>query len=195
MTRTLILGLLLALPTAALAESPPSTTAYLGIGGGSARYGFDSDLCQAQTMTTCEVDGTDTGFKVFAGLRADGSAVVEIAYYDFGALTADVGGGAVMVEEEQSAIALAAAGLLPFSEQAGLLFKAGIYSADLDATATGPGGSATFSDSASGLMLGAGLWVQAANQIGLRVEYEHFSEAGDSETDLGMASASLVVSF
>jgi hypothetical protein len=76
-----------------------------------------------------------------------------------------------------------------------------MWNLDFDATASGPGGTATASESESGVsgLLGAGVSINFGRKIALRAEYERHFDVGDEDTtgtsDIDMFSASMVFRF
>ncbi|HEX4870420.1 MAG TPA: outer membrane beta-barrel protein [Moraxellaceae bacterium] len=172
---------------------------YVGLGGGVAHYGYDSEMCASDIGGSCELDQNDTGMKIFAGVRLNASqGLVEVAYYDFGSLSGNGVSpilGPVQIEEEQTAVALSMGATPVLADGLEGLLRFGLYSADIEARVDSAVGSGSLSDSSSGLMLGGGIVVHASDTAALRLEYEHFLDAGDSETDLGIATAAIVLSF
>lgn len=176
------------------AHADDAVTPYVGIGAGQTSFGFDSEECTRATGMTCDIESSDSGMKIYAGASFGQKLSVEATYHDFGTLEGTVSGG-IAIAEEQTAVSLSVLGTTPFNENVGGIFKLGYYSSTLDATVTGPGGSVPLSDTSRGFMLGAGLNVNFNHNVGIRLEYEHLVNAGDSETDVGMASASLRLMF
>lgn len=197
LTRLALLGLALAATGTAAAAG--EITPYVGVGAGVAHYGYDSEMCSQDLAGPCEVDQNDTGMKIFGGVRlAASQSLIEVAYYDFGSLTGTANSsliGQSELEEEQTAVAISMAMAPTLAADLEGLLRFGLYSADVEARIDSTMGSGAVSDSTSGLMLGAGAMIHIGEQAGLRLEYEHFVDAGDSETDLGIATASLVLSF
>lgn len=187
--RLSLLALCLALAPAAHAGG------FVGIGFGSVGYGYDSGECTADLGMSCEVDGNSSGGKLVAGLNPTPTSLVEISAYDLGTMQASVGGGLARVDEDVSAVALSIGGLVPLNDVAHISLKGGFFSSSLDATAVGPGGTATVSDDTSGILLGAGVLIRINDVVSARAEYEHFAGGGDSDSDIGLASASLLLTF
>lgn len=190
--RPTLLALMLASAGQSHADEPRF---FLGLGAGNVNYGFDSELCSTQLGASCEIDNQDRGLKLFAGAYITPTLMVEASLYDFGTLKGTVPARGVTLTEEQTAFAAALGGILPLGEHFALTAKAGLFSTVLESTASGPGGTITISDDARNLMLGGGVRLNASANVGLRVEYEFFNAAGDSETDISMATASVVVAF
>lgn len=188
-----------ALATAGSAAAANDFVPYVGVGAGVAHYGYDSEMCASDIGGSCELDQNDTGLKVFGGVRLNASqGIVEVAYYDFGTLSGNGVSpilGPVQIEEEQTAVALSMGVTPALAEGLEGLLRFGLYSADVEARVDSAVGSGTVSDSTSGLMLGGGIVFHATDKAALRLEYEHFLDAGDSETDLGIATAAIMLSF
>lgn len=176
------------------AHAGAATTPYVGLGAGQTSFGYDSEQCTTDTGMTCNLESSDSGMKIYAGASFGQKLAVEAAYHDLGTLAGTVG-GTVAIAEEQTAVSLSLLGLTPFNENLGALFKIGYYSSTLEAVATGPGGTIAMSDTSRGFLLGAGLNANFNQNVGIRLEYEHLVNAGDSETDIGVASASLRLMF
>lgn len=187
--RLSLLALCLALAPAAHAGG------YIGIGAGSVNYGYDSEQCTTDTGMRCEIDSNSSGAKIYAGLNPTPDAFVELAFYDLGTMEGSIAGGLALVEEDASAVALSLGGLIGDNPTLKFMIKGGLFSSSLDATATGPAGTYSVSDSTTGVMLGGGLLVHLNDHVHLRAEYEHFVDGGDAESDIGLASASLAVAF
>lgn len=187
--RLSLLALCLALAPAAHAGG------YIGLGAGSVSYGYDSEQCTTDTGMPCEIDSNASGTKVYGGFAPKPDVFFELAFYDLGTMEGSIAGGLALVEEDVSAVALSMGGLIGDNPTLQFLIKGGLFSSSLDATAVGPGGTATVSDSTTSVMLGGGLLVRLNDHVQLRAEYEHFVDGGDSESDIGLASASLAVAF
>lgn len=188
-----------ATPAAATAAAPaaaaPGPRVYVGIGTGRTTFGYDSEQCTRDTGLSCNLESTDTGTKLYVGATLTPNVAIEGSYYDLGSLEGTAAGGLVSLKEDQTALSVALLGLAPFNDNVGGLLRIGYYSSSVDATGSGPGGSVSMSDSSSGFELGAGLNVNFNRNVGVRLEYERLFEAGDSATDVSLASASLRLTF
>jgi hypothetical protein len=195
--RTLLALSLVASGTAFAAEAAPRVL--VGAGIGSVHYGYDSARCTTDLAATvgapCTVDGQGRGLKLYGGVQFTPYVAVEAGYHDFGTLKGKVPTAAVTVKEEQAAFTLALAGTLPLGEHFAAFGRIGYFRASLDATASGPGGTATLSDETGNVLLGGGVRLMANDRIGTRVEYELFQKAGDGETDIDAATVSFFVLF
>lgn len=192
-SRSAILALSLATSQAVSAQQAVPLKGYVGIGAGQTSFGYDSEQCTSDTGLPCDLETSDRSMKIYGGIGLGQQAALEITYYDLGSLEGTA--GPVSLEEEQTALSVAVLGIAPFNEQVGGFFKIGLFSSDLEATATGPGGSVTMSDSSRKFLLGLGLNANFNSNVGLRLEYEHLVEAGDGESDIGVATASLRLMF
>ncbi|MBN4063268.1 porin family protein [Cardiobacterium sp. AH-315-I02] len=158
-------GCLLALPVTAIAGADSGF--YIGAGTGNA------------TLDEGGSDGSDTGYKVFAGYNIGFIPLVDFAveasYVDFGSPV--TGSGSVDVSGI-NAFGLVGASFGPF----GVFAKAGMINWDLDTSA----GSESATDPAYGV--GARF---AIGSFAVRAEYEVY----DLDTDLEMISISGVFTF
>jgi OOP family OmpA-OmpF porin len=133
---------------------------------GSCPAGFSCDL-------------KDTGWKVFGGYRLNRNFAVEGFYGNWGEIT--VGVGAASAKVESTTFGVAALGILPLGEQFELFGKLGLGSTDIEATGSGPGGSATASDSGSDVLFGVGAAFNFTRNFAIRAEWERLN---DSEIDI-----------
>lgn len=196
--RPALLALALALPGAALAADG-APRVFLGAGVGNVNYGYDSARCTADLAASvgapCTVDGQARGIKLYGGVQLSPYLGVEAAYHDLGTLKGKVPTASVSVKEEQAAFTGAITGTLPLGERFAVFGKLGYFRGWLDATATGPGGTAELSEDPANVLLGGGVRLMANDHVGTRVEYELYKKAGDSETDIDAATVSFFVLF
>lgn len=194
LSRLSFVATLLASSPVAFAETETPTRAYVGIGVGMSHFGYDSGKCARDTGLTCEIDNKDSTVKLYGGINVTPQAAIELSSYDLGSLTGTVG-GLVQVTEEQSSLALSVVGGTDASQPLGFFARFGLHRTDLEASATGPGGSFSLSDNASGILFGLGLRADINRNVGVRAEWERLSEAGDAASDIDVLSASLRVMF
>jgi OmpA-OmpF porin, OOP family len=157
-------------------------------------------------ITSGTVDGNGSGSKIYAGFRGDHNLALEFAWVDLGEARyggtyygAPVTGGKVKI----SGLNLSVVGLVPATPHFQLFAKAGLYA--WQAQASDVTGGVPFSDSIDSvnLSLGLGANYYFAENIGARIEWEHFdldlrNAWGPSAADLGSAgllSAGIVVRF
>ncbi len=157
-------------------SSPVFAQGYVGIGFGQA----SADLSEVGPINGVypSVDDSDVSFKVFGGTMFNPNIGLEVGYADFGEMSATWDDGIDFIKSagEASAFYVAALGLLPLNEQAGLFVKAGFARWDVDFLATSSfGGTASASDSGTDPMFGIGAQFTVNNLL-LRAEFERFNE-------------------
>lgn len=186
---------------------------YLGLSVGKSDGGDFTDMAVAAQDDVAAFYGyfplsstteeSDTSLKLIAGYAATDNLAFEVSYADLGEFTSDWTGtnGASTLTQlsttEAQAFALDVVGTLPFTDRFGAFAKIGLarVEADLTATATGPGGTAIVTESAtdSGVHYGAGLGVNFGNAM-LFVEYEAY-KVDDDEGDINLKSVNLGLKF
>lgn len=174
--KPLLVGLLAA---SGLAFSPLSQAQmsaqqlYVGVGFGQSKA---KDACTSLLPgITC--DDTDTATRLFGGYRFNRNVAFEVGYSDLGKASASIPG----ISEEWKATTwdFLAVGILPINEQFALLGKIGLTSWSVDDTATGfPKESASGTDTTYAL----GVQYDLSSQIGLRAEWQNYSNLGDENT-------------
>ena len=135
------------------------------------------------SSASASVDERDTGFKIFAGYQLTRNFALEGYYANLGTYDLTVsttgpvvtGGG----EVEIKGFGIDAVGILPFNSALSGLARIGIFRWDTDTSvhATGPGGTASGSDSGDGtdLKFGVGLEWKFSSKLRLRGELEYYS--------------------
>ena len=142
-------------------------------------------------------DDSGTAFGVFGGYQVNKYFGAELGYTDLGKTTASGGGASADIKAK--GFELLAVGTFPLNEQFSLYGKLGFYRWDVDASASGPGGS--FSDSATGTDLTYALGVQYnfTKKFGVRAQYQQYKDAGDDATtgqgDINVISVGVVYKF
>ncbi|HEX7810660.1 MAG TPA: outer membrane beta-barrel protein [Burkholderiales bacterium] len=186
---------------------------YFGVAAGQSMVDLDEGEINASLASiglgaNTTVDDTDTGFKIFGGYQFNNNLAIEGAYSRFGKFASNstiTSGGSGTANGEWSGYSLdvAALGMLPLGEKFTLFGRAGlsVWNLDFDFTASGPGGTATLSESESGVspLLGLGASFNFTPTIALRAEYERHFAVGDEETtgdgDIDLISVGLVFKF
>jgi OOP family OmpA-OmpF porin len=129
------------------------------------------------------IDESDTGFKLLAGYQINRNFAIEGYYANLGTYTLSVGttGPAVSGngELEVTGVGVDALGMIPFGRGFSGFGRVGLFRWDSDFSfrATGPGGTASSSDSDDGTELKFGVGVQwtLTPNIRLRGEVEHYN--------------------
>jgi OOP family OmpA-OmpF porin len=142
-------------------------------------------------ISSTSTDDTDTGWKAFAGYRLMKFLAVEGAYTKFGEATANSIitaplAGVVNTTLESDAWTLSALGILPLGDRFSLFGRVGVnfWNADVSATGTGGGVTATASGSDDGtdMVYGVGAAYNFTNKLGVRGEWERY-EFDDADID------------
>jgi opacity protein-like surface antigen len=180
----------LTLGLAVMATFPTTTMAgtesgfYLGAGVGEASAG-DVDGSQIGSSTDLDFDGSDTGWKIFAGYNFGWIPLVDLAveggYVDFGKPDDN---GLEVNADGYDAFGLVGVNLGPV----GLFGKVGVIAWSVDASTSVASGSDDGTDPAYGI--GARL---KFGSLEVRAEYEYFDV--DVADDLSLISASGVWTF
>jgi OOP family OmpA-OmpF porin len=187
----LVAVLLAAAPALAQNKGP-----YLGISAGYARTDIDTgeinDEARSAGFATASTsaDESDTAWKVFAGFQFNRNFALELGYSDLGesSIRTRTTGPAATVNGEFKAKAwsLDAVGTLPLNDRFSLLARAGAIYYDLDARSAAVAGGVPIKvrDSDKDLSWKAGLGAQYSltNNLGARLEWEHYHRLGDEDT-------------
>lgn len=166
----------------------------------------DNDLTSAgATNVNSTLDKNDTGYKIQIGYQFNQNFTVEGGYVDLGKAkySASYTGGNAAADAKASGINIAAIGILPINESFSVFGKLGLINAkvEISASATGPGGSASGTASATKWKpnFGIGGTYNINKQVGIRAEIERFSKLGDSdntgESNVDMLSAGVMYKF
>lgn len=174
--------------------------AYLGVGIGDA--GFEVDGIDGGEGSSVDLDGSDTGVKIFGGYMFNDYIGVEVGYYDFGNADDNFsfdgftpGGGTTVldgeIEAEVTAFSLQAIGSVPVGPIS-VFGKVGIISYDADVSVRVDGfGSASAGDEGEELAYGVGAAWNIGN-FAIRGEYEIFDI---DDVDVDMISIGAVIKF
>lgn len=167
---------------------------------------IDQELIDAGvTGLTSSIDKRDTSYQVQLGYQVNKNFAVEGGYVDLGEVSysASFTGGSATAKVKASGINVAALGILPLSDAFSLYGKLGFIDAKVkaDVSATGPGGTASGSASATKWKTNWGLGgtYNFSKQMGVRVAYDRYDNLGDNNTtgtaDVDVISAGVVLKF
>jgi OOP family OmpA-OmpF porin len=183
---------------------------------GSVGYGLfrdDSSREQANaaissagaTVTSSNLDRNDVGYKVQVGYQFNDYFAIESGYVDLGKeeYTAHISGGHVDVESKAKGYNLDAVGIYPIGNGISLFGKFGFINAEVkvDVSASGPGGSASGSESVTKVkqVYGVGVAYEFYQNIAVRAEAERYANLGDGsktgETDVDLFSVGVSYRF
>lgn len=166
----------------------------------------DSDLVAAGAVgVSSNLDDNDTGYKLQLGYQYNKNFAVEGGYIDLGKAkySASFAGGSADASVKASGWNISAVGILPINDSFSVFGKVGAIDGKvkIDVSASGPGGTASGSESATKwkTLWGAGATYNISKQIGVRFEYEKFNNLGDDDTtgedDVDLVSAGVVFKF
>ncbi len=151
------------------------------------------------------LDTKGTGIKLQLGYQFNPNFAVEGGYVDLGktSYSANVRGGNINISIKASGFNVAAVGIVPINESFSLFGKIGAINGKVEpsVSASGVGGSAVVSTSSTNWSAnyGFGGVFHVSKQLGIRLEYERFSDLGDETTtvkgDVDLLSAGLMFKF
>lgn len=180
------------LSTQALAAD--GTGFYLGASVGQSKA---QDGCTGLAGTGITCDDTDTAFSIFGGYQVNTNFGVELGYTDLGKVTAS--GFGATASFKSKAIELLGVGTYPINPQFDVYGKLGFFRWNLDANASGPGGSFSESDSGTDLTFGFGVKYHFTQNVGMRVQWQRYDNIGNEATtgtsDVDVIGVGLVVKF
>ena len=175
------LGLAAASP--AMAQSMPDRGFYVGGSYGQATADdFCSELSSVFTTTSC--DDKASAWKFFAGFQLNRNFAAEFTYMKTDDFSVGVGG--TTASADATAFGIAALGILPISSQFSVFGKLGIISTEAEATASGPGGTATVGGDETGLHYGLGAMYHFTPRLGIRAEWEKADKGEFSVMSIGL---------
>lgn len=167
---------------------------------------IDSALVSAgATGLSSSFDDSDTGYKLQLGYQFNQNWAVEGGYVDLGEFKyhASYTGGAANAKAKADGWNIDVVGILPINDQFSVFGKLGFIDAKvkIDASATGPGGSASGSadDTCWKGTWGVGATYNFSKTIGIRAEWERFDKLGDKgstgESNVNLLSVGLSFKF
>ncbi|MGH6894453.1 MAG: outer membrane beta-barrel protein, partial [Dongiaceae bacterium] len=121
----------------------------------------------------------------------------ELSYTDLGEVTASGGGATASIEAK--GFDLVGVGTYPINPQFDVYGKLGFFRWDLDASASGPGGSIALSESGTDLTFGFGVKYNFTKNVGMRVQWQQYNDIGNEATtgtsDVDVIGVGVVVKF
>ena len=184
---------------------------YMGGGIGQSKannIGSCSDIFDS--VNSCSIKTTDTGWKLFAGYQVNQHVAFEASYVDLGTFAISgsglIGGSAGVFNasgsDKPTGFSFDAVGTWPINAQFGLIGRIGFFAWSLDATANASNGgtSVSASDKPTGTSVdfGVGVKYDFDKNLGVRAEFQRFASIGNDTTgksDVDLVSASVVYRF
>jgi OOP family OmpA-OmpF porin len=172
---------------AAFSQSLPENGGYIGGAFGQSKLNGACDDFRTGfgafggTLSSC--DETDTGWKIYGGIRVNRNFNIEFSYMNWGEVSSSgtLIGIPVRATGEATSFGVAAMGILPLNERFSLFGKAGVLMTELSVTIAGGGITTSDSDDTSELHIGVGALFNLSDRWQLRAEWER---AQDSKLDL-----------
>ncbi len=134
------------------------------------------DACNDLAGTGISCDDSDTAFKIFGGYQINRNFAAELGYADLGKAKAEALG--LTEEVKSTAWDLSLIGSYPINEQFSVFGRLGFYMADVKDD-TNFGFSA--SNSNSDLTYGLGARYEVTQNLGLRAEWQRYSQVGGGD--------------
>ena len=164
-----VVGAAVAFPTVSLAQMKgPDSGWYVGGNIGLAEVD--------------ELGEDDMSFKILGGYQINRNFGVELGYTDFGKVSAAPG-----IDVKGNAIELVGVGTLPLNDKFSLLGKLGFAMGEFK----GGGASADSTE----LTYGIGAQYNLSPVLGLRAEYQIYTDVGDGASDVNVMSIGIVYRF
>jgi OOP family OmpA-OmpF porin len=180
---------------------------YLGAGAGGSFVSIDDNAIQitgAATTSTSKSEN-DFAYKFFAGYQFNRNFAIEGGYINFGkfSITKNTNAGSVTGDIKVDGWVLDAVGILPLTNQFALFGKVGAIAATTKTSATASGnllivGNSNEKDNSVNFTAGFGAQFDLTPNLGLRAEYEFYSQVGGDNTskgDINYLGASLLYKF
>jgi len=195
---------MLALAASTVAGAEPSRF-YAGAGIGRSSTAFNDCSNTIAAVQVCDIEDTDTGWKVFGGYRLENrDLALEVSRVDLGTFRATAWGTFQTATSiyKVAGFSLDAVMAWPPRSRFGVIGRVGLFAWTLDAssTASGFGGYGSSSEKTTKVNIdyGLGLKYDFHQDVGVRAEYQRFVRVGTDSTgksDIDLVSASLVYRF
>jgi OmpA-OmpF porin, OOP family len=156
-------------------------------------------LGQSKSKDACEdvpdCDDKDTAWRILGGYQFNKNLAVELGYTDVGEASASAGPFTASIEV--AIWELVAVGSWPFTPNFSAYGKLGMYRGDTELTTNAPGIS-NESESNTDLTYGIGVRWDFTKNLGLRAEYQVYSDVGGGnigEGDVDVISIGVIWKF
>jgi OOP family OmpA-OmpF porin len=188
------IGAAIALTSAtAFAQARSDAGWYLGASFGQSEV--DIEGCDLAGVTC---DEKDTAWRILGGYRINRNFAIELGFHQFGDASASGPGG--NLNFEANAFELVGLGAFPLGNEFSIYGKAGLYRGETKVTGstflTGP---VDIKETNTDLTYGIGAQYDVNRQLGIRLEWQRYTNMGDNatigESDVDVMSVGLVFRF
>jgi len=190
-------GVCAAVATMVMMASPSVSHAmdwYGGLSLGQARHEATGGDLLGPGFTSAPVDGNDRGGKAFVGMVLwDKYVGAEFGYLDLGQATVE--SGSARATSRSKGYTAALAGLIPFTDQLGLLLKLGFYGAQTYVATSGAGAPPSMNGSDLNPFGGMGVQYDFSKNLGARIEVERYNAGSLGSPYINLISAGVVYRF
>lgn len=193
--RVLLKSALIAAATLSSAAAMAQTSGFYG--GGAVGQAISQDACSGVTVG-CE--DSSVGWKIFGGYQFNENIGAELGYVEFGKSTYATTSAGIPVTGSQKpkAFELVGVGTLPLGNNVSVYGKLGVAMWEVDVSAPAAAGVAANTDGTD-LTYGLGLKYDFTKNIGARLEWQRYDNAGKSantgESDIDLFSVGVVFKF
>lgn len=168
----------MAVPSVSMAQAPMQDRGwYVGGSLGQSEY---KDSCEAPLPAGVSCDEKDTAWKIFGGYQINRNFAAEFGYTNLGETAAS--GGGVNATIEATAWELVGVASIPFANRFSLYGKLGFYRAETELRSNvAISGNETNTD----LTYGFGVRYDFTRNVGIRGEWQRYSDVGGTATGEG----------
>jgi OOP family OmpA-OmpF porin len=164
------------------------------LGGSFGQSEVDIENCGAGVAC----DEKDTAWRILGGYQINRNFAVELGFHQFGDASATAP-GIGQLDFEANAFELVGLGALPLGNQFSIYGKAGLYRGETKVTGTVLGVPVDLKETNTDLTYGIGAQYDVNRQLGLRLEWQRYTNMGDNatigESDIDVMSVGLVFRF
>jgi OmpA-OmpF porin, OOP family len=181
----------MALSSASMAQQAQDQGGY--IGGSFGQSAFKGDLTFCGLGVPC--DEKDTAWKIFGGYQFSRNFAAEFGYSNLGESSFNFVG--LNASIESTVWELVGVGSVPLANQFSAFGKLGLYRAESEGTTNIPG-VGNVEESNTGLTFGFGVRYDFTRNLGVRAEWQRYSDVGGSdlgEGDVNVMSVGLIWKF
>lgn len=169
---------------------PALAGGYMGVSGGSVSV---RSFCDGTAGLGISCDDSASGFRIFGGFAPAKNVALELGYVDLGKVGGSLGASSVSVSAD--GMDASAVFGIPLGARSAVFTRLGIYRLEERlASNVGLSGSAR----STGMTFGVGLRFDPTERLGLRLEWQRYSDVGDAsigKSDVDFVSAGVLARF